>query len=155
MALLAGGAAFAQGPRPWASKVPPDMRSKSNPLPTSPDTITAGQAVYTNTCFPCHGQLAQGDGPASAYIKPSPKPLIVNGGLSLPDGVMFWVVSNGIDDSPMASFKDTLSETDRWAAITYLHSLAGGGTTAASTPKPAISTTSGAPAPSGSPAKPK
>jgi mono/diheme cytochrome c family protein len=118
-------------PRPWASKVPPEAVKAVNPLPAGPDLVAAGKDVYTNTCLPCHGTAAQGDGPAAAFIKPKPKPLVLGPKLSLPDGVMFWVVSHGIDNTGMAAFNETLSEAERWQAIGYLHSLAQPDTTSA------------------------
>ena len=113
-------------PRTWASKVPPDAVKAANPA-TGADAIAAGREVYAHTCLPCHGAGALGDGPAAAFIKPKPKPLILQPGkLSLPDGVMFWVVTHGIDNTGMASFSETLTEVERWQAIAYLHTLAGG-----------------------------
>lgn len=142
--VVAAGAYAA--PRPWASKVPPQAVHAANPLPPGPATVNAGKEVYENTCLPCHGPGAQGDGPAAQFIKPKPKPLVFPTKLSLPDGVMFWVITNGIENTGMASFSDQLSETERWQAISYLHTLvaseqgaapavANGGTPAA-TPNP-------------------
>ncbi len=113
-------------PRIWANKVPPDAAKAANPA-TGADAIAAGREVYANTCLPCHGAGAQGDGPAATFIKPKPKSLILQPGkLSLPDGVMFWVVTHGIDNTGMASFSETLTEVERWQAIAYLHNLASG-----------------------------
>lgn len=123
-------------PRTWASKVPPDAVKAANPV-TGADAIAAGRDVYANTCLPCHGAGAQGDGPAAAFIKPKPKPLILQPGkLSLPDGVMFWVVTHGIDNTGMASFSETLTDVERWQAIAYLHNLASGD------PAPAVAASS-------------
>ena len=132
LSVAVGATAIAGAPRPWASKVPPEDRTRANPLPQSTATINAGGAIYKNTCFPCHGDEAQGDGPAAEFIKPPPKPLIVDGRLSLPDGVAFWVVTNGIDGTGMASLKDALSPEDRWSVISYLHALAKGAAPSAS-----------------------
>ena len=132
VAVAIAATAFAGGPRPWASKVPQEDRVRTNPLPQTPATIGAGGAIYKNTCFPCHGEEAQGDGPAAEFIKPPPKPLIIDGKLSLPDGVAFWVVTNGIDGTGMASLKDALSPEDRWSVISYLHALAKGAAPSAS-----------------------
>jgi len=151
--VISVGSAALAAPRPWANKVPPEMVKAVSPLPQTPDTQAAGKDVYTNTCLPCHGPGAQGDGPASEFIKPKPKPLVIGNKLSLPDGVAFWVVTNGIDNTGMAAFADQLSETERWQAIAYLHTIAGdaGGSPAiasgAATPAPAASS-----APAGTPA---
>lgn len=145
---LALSSAFAGAPpRPWAPKVPAEDRVRTNPMPQNAATIASGAAVYKNTCFPCHGATAQGDGPASEFIKPPPKPLIVDGKLSLPDGVAFWVVTNGIDNTGMASLKDALSPEDRWSVISYLHALAKGDPVP--TPPAMVATSAAKPAPAG------
>ena len=124
--ILIGDVAVAQGPRPWASRVPKDLVRKPNPLPADAKTVADGKLVYENTCLPCHGEGAQGDGPAAQFIVPPPKPLIVNGKLSVPDGVAFWVITNGIDGTGMASLGDALNDNERWSVIRYLGAMAKG-----------------------------
>ncbi len=133
----------AQPLRPWLGKVPPDQAAKKNPLPATPETIAAGQVTYTNVCLPCHGPTAQGDGPAAQFIKPPPKPLIVDNKLSVADGLAFWVVTNGVDGTGMASMAEAMPEIERWQVIAYLNSLAAARAAAA-----------GAPAAATAPAKP-
>ena len=128
---------FAQGPRPWASKVPKELANKPNPVPITPDTLAKGKEVFTNTCLPCHGEMGLGDGPAAEFMTPKPKPLINNGKVSVPDGVAFWVITNGIDGTGMASLSDTLNETERWQVIRYLATLAAPAAPP-STPAPAV-----------------
>jgi mono/diheme cytochrome c family protein len=118
------GVAGAQNPRPWASKVPKELARKPNPAPNTPQILAEGKEIYLNTCLPCHGEMAQGDGPAAAFIVPPPKPLIVNGKLAVPDGVAFWVITNGIEGTGMASLAEALTEQERWKVIRFLHTLA-------------------------------
>lgn len=139
---LFAAAAGAQNPRPWASKVPQELVKKQNPAPNTPQIVAEGKEIYTNTCLPCHGEMAQGDGPAAQFIVPPPKPLITNGKVSVPDGVAFWVITNGIDGTGMASLAEALTEPERWKVIRYLHALA----------KPAAPAVAQTPAPAGTPA---
>ena len=160
--FLAVGVGAQAQPRPWASKVPADLARKPNPLAQSPEAAVAGKTVYENTCLPCHGEKAQGDGPAAQFIVPPPKPLIVDGKLSVPDGVAFWVITNGIDGTGMASLGDSVSETERWQVISYLQSMAKpaapAATVAPQTPAAAVSpvpaATAVAPAPTATPKPP-
>ena len=147
--LLLAGSAGAQNPRPWASKVPQEFRQKRNPLPNSPEVVAKGKEHFTNTCMPCHGEQALGDGPAAEFMEAKPKPLIVNGKVSVPDGVAFWVISNGIDGTAMVSLGDTLSEQERWEIIRYLHTLAAPApaATPAAVATPATAPAAGAAAP--------
>ncbi len=123
LGMLAMAGSAAGQARPWAVKVPPEARKQANPVPLTAENVAAGARVYENTCLPCHGTRALGDGPAAEFINPKPKPLILGSRLSVPDGVLFWVIANGIDNTGMASFKDSLSETERWQTIAFLHSL--------------------------------
>lgn len=146
--LLVAGTAAAQNSRPWASKVPPELARKVNPAPNNPQIIADGKELYTNTCQPCHGEQGFGDGPAAALIVPPPKPLIVNNKVNVPDGVAFWVITNGIDGTGMLSMGDSLSEQERWKIIRYLHVLAAPAPAAT----PAVAMTPAAPAASPTPA---
>lgn len=141
--MLFAAASGAQGPgRPWASKVPKELVRKANPLPYNKETVMAGKLVYENTCLPCHGDRALGDGPAAQFIVPPPKPLLVNGKLTVPDGVVFWVITNGIDGTGMASLGEAVTEPERWQVIRFLQAMGKGvvttGTPAAPAPTPAV-----------------
>lgn len=135
--------ASADAQRPWASKVPQEFRTKKNPLPSTPDVIAKGKEHYTNTCVPCHGEQGFGDGVAAEFMEPKPKPLIVDGKLNVPDGVAFWVITNGIDGTGMASLGDSLNEQERWEVIRYLHTLGA----PAPAPAPPAAVVTPAPAP--------
>ena len=41
----------------------PDAKKMKNPVPSSPASIKAGQALFTKNCRFCHGADAKGDGP--------------------------------------------------------------------------------------------
>ncbi len=90
---------------------------------------TAGKALYRKSCLSCHGdngnEVVEADFSTSDY----PKRLESN------PGFVFWRVSEGIVDTEMASYKFTVSETQRWQIMTYMWSL-GGATPAGGDGKP-------------------
>lgn len=110
--------------RPWLSRVPAEQQEAENPIPLDRTSVGKGKIAYENACVSCHGKKGQGDGPAAQYLDPKPKPLHINGQLPLPDGVVHWVITNGIDGTPMASLQDALTVEERWHVINYLHAMA-------------------------------
>lgn len=128
VAVLMGGLAAtyagANDDRPWLAAVPSDLETQKNPIPISRESVGKGKLTYENACLSCHGAKGKGDGPAAQYLERKPKPLHKNGQLPLPDGVMHWVITNGIEGTPMASMSDALTEEERWHVINYLHAMA-------------------------------
>jgi mono/diheme cytochrome c family protein len=103
---------------------------------TDAAAIKAGKAVYLKSCFSCHG--ATGADVAQADFS---TPEFAASMEAHPD-FYFFVVSEGIKDTEMASYKFTVTEPQRWQVLTYIHSL---GYVAPSTtpppPKPGDNTT--------------
>lgn len=55
-------AAGCNAPAPYGCAKPPF------PLPPSPDVVSAGKAIFTEKCAPCHGVNADGNGPAASAL---------------------------------------------------------------------------------------
>ena len=110
------------------------------PLPPAPDwladpaaagpRIAKGQAAYAAFCVACHGENADGKGPASAELRdawddPCPPidlrlPAYRNGRSA---GDIFRVLTLGINGTPMPTFGEALSEAQRWELAAYLLTL--------------------------------
>lgn len=70
----------------------------------------------------CHGEKGMGDGPGAKTIKVKPANFTDAKLLALEtDGSLFWKMSNG--RGPMPSWKDDLSETERWQLVDYIRKL--------------------------------
>ncbi|HMD40092.1 MAG TPA: cytochrome c [Candidatus Acidoferrum sp.] len=107
--------------RPW--KVPDEAKQLKNPIPSSPQALSAARAVYLEKCANCHGDTGKGDGPDAANYFPSPTNLTdaphVN---SVTDGEIFYQISQG--RKPMPGFKRRLTEEQRWQLVLFVRSLA-------------------------------
>jgi mono/diheme cytochrome c family protein len=123
-----GVAVFAQTPpkaEPW--KAPARAAGKENPIPADPKSLAPGKDLFVLGCVPCHGPTGRGDGPAAATLERDGV-RIRPGNLSLPqmweqtDGELFWKISEG--RSPMPTWKQSLSEEQRWQIINYVRTLA-------------------------------
>jgi len=115
---LLGSLALAQT-TPW--NAPFGAVNNPNPVPVNPDTLAAGQAIFTGKgqCVSCHGTAGIGDGPAGAQLTPKPANLTKITGET--DGSLFWKLTNGRGAMPPT--KDSLSNTERWEVINYVRSL--------------------------------
>ncbi|MEK7860780.1 MAG: cytochrome c [Chloroflexota bacterium] len=88
--------------------------------------IASGRATYGQRCMPCHGERGRGDGPLAAPLDPRPGDLV----LHVPqhnDGELYYFVSRGVPGTAMPTWRDVLTETQRWELVAYLRTLAGGG----------------------------
>jgi cytochrome c oxidase cbb3-type subunit 2 len=101
------------------------------PPTPSQDTLTHGKEVWQNAkCWECHGQTGKGDGQKAAGLKddfgfPIRPADLTSGqfksGPSVQD--IFRTMSTGFSGTPMPSYRDSLSEDDRWALAYYVVSL--------------------------------
>lgn len=101
---------------------PARAAAKKNPIPANETSIALGKKIYERQCFTCHGAKGSGDGPAAARLERRP------GNLSDPklweqtDGALFWKVNEG--HRPMPTFKNVMSDEERWPVINYIRTLA-------------------------------
>jgi mono/diheme cytochrome c family protein len=104
----------------WAA--PADARAKANPVPSSPEVLAQGQALYQKNCLMCHGPTGKGDGPATEFVKPPPANISsAKKQADLTDGEIFWKLTHG--RNPMPPFGKKLSDEERWALVHYVRSL--------------------------------
>lgn len=100
-------------------------RFAANPIPATPEHVSAGRATFQAKCQVCHGQRGRGDGPAALTMVPRPLDLTVHVPLH-GDGEILWFISEGIGGTQMPAWKDDLTETERWQVVRYLRELAAG-----------------------------
>ena len=103
------------------------------PVAASPDSIAQGRKIYEeNMCADCHGAEGRGDGPNWATLaEDSWGNILVPRNLSNPESFrngysqadIMKSVSRGLTGSPMASYRDAISATDRWHLVNYIKSL--------------------------------
>jgi len=101
------------------------------PPAPSQDMLAHAKDVWQNAkCWECHGQTGKGDGEKSAGLKddfgfPVRPADLTSGqfksGPSVQD--IFRTMSTGLSGTPMPSYRDSLSEQDRWALAYYVLSL--------------------------------
>ena len=95
-----------------------------------------GKTLYRQHCASCHGIRGKGDGPVSDGLAHKPADLTHHFHIAAGKGddYLFWRISEGgvvapfvAMQSAMPAFKNVLSESDRWAVLTYIHQAFHGG----------------------------
>ncbi len=101
--------------------VPEEMIELKNSRPVSADVLKEGKAIFKQHCVLCHGKQGLGDGMMASAL----------GGIrsfadasftQQTDGALYWKITTG--KAPMPSYKDKLSDDQRWALVHYIRSLA-------------------------------
>ena len=121
-AVLFSGSAFAQEKpkgKPWDA--PEADTKKANPLKSDEATLKDGKELYGQHCKSCHGVKGKGDGTKAAQIDISCGDFASEDAKKQSDGAFFWKVTEG--RKPMPSFKEKLSDDERWKVVTYVKSL--------------------------------
>jgi mono/diheme cytochrome c family protein len=105
---------------PWIA--PDNAREVKNPVSATPDNLAAARQTYQDNCMPCHGEKGKGDGPDAKIIN------FKSANFTDPkwwshetDGSLFWKMSEGRNSMP--SWKEVLSETERWQLVNYMRKL--------------------------------
>jgi mono/diheme cytochrome c family protein len=107
-------------PAPWVA--PDDAKKVKNPFPPTQETLAEGEQLFTDNCVLCHGEKGMGDGPGAKTIKVKPANFTDAKLMAMEtDGSLFWKMSNG--RGPMPSWKDTLSDKERWELVGYIRKL--------------------------------
>jgi mono/diheme cytochrome c family protein len=118
-AYSVGDAAGDSASGKWVS--PAASAAKKSPVAPTPDSIAAGQKVYSKTCAMCHGKSGDADGPAVIELNIHPAKLSDPQLQTESDGSLFWKITTG--KKPMPAYGKRLSETDRWHLVNYVRTL--------------------------------
>src|SRR5215472_678304 len=103
----------------WLSPAP--TAAKKNPIAQTPESIAAGQKIYSKTCTMCHGKSGDADGPAVIELNIDPAKLSDPQVARESDGSLFWKITTG--RKPMPAYGKRISKTDRWNLVNYIRTL--------------------------------
>jgi len=102
--------------------IPIEAQRFKNPLPANDEAVNRGHQIYAQSCALCHG----GDGRGTDLGRNMYPPAM---DLNSPhvqhwaDADLFWIIQNGVRLTGMPSWKLSISETDTWRLVLFLHSL--------------------------------
>lgn len=92
----------------------------ANPIPADAASLERGRTIYADQCAICHGVNGRGDGPLARTMTPRPADFRVHLAEGHTEGQLFDWVSNGVPDTGMTGFSDSLSVEDRWHVVNYI-----------------------------------
>ena len=115
--VVATASSFSQST--WVA--PKSADAIENPFQNDDKAVKQGKSIYAQFCAICHGDKGKGDGVASAALNPKAANFLTEKFQKQTDGAVYWKLTEG--KAPMASYKETLSETQRWQLVNYLKSL--------------------------------
>jgi DMSO reductase family type II enzyme heme b subunit len=98
----------------------------------TPQTIEHGRRLFKETeCFLCHGNKGRGDGEITMTMKEEwdipykarnlTKNWLFKGGNNVKD--IYRTITTGINETPMGSYKEYLSDEERWHLAHYIKSI--------------------------------
>ncbi len=112
---------FAQSEDKDVWKAPVEADQLINPLKGNADAVKAGKKLYKQQCAICHGDTGKGDGVGGMSLNPKPTNFRSERVQKESDGALFWKITNG--NAPMASYKEILSEEQRWQLVNYIRTF--------------------------------
>ena len=118
-----GGGGSSEGSGVQRQNPPADYAGMTNPFAGNADAAAQGQAAYASNCASCHGDSANGEGPAAASLTPKPANLQQTAKETEPN-YQHWVIAKGGAaaglSSSMPAFEGTLSDDQIWQIVTFL-----------------------------------
>ncbi len=112
---------------PWSARLNEqqrwDVTSYIYSIHYTSDQMAQGKQIWQTNCAACHGELGNGKGPkAQQSARPVPDFTDPAYMIAISDTSLFKTVTDGLG-AAMPTFKDTLNDDQRWAAIAYARSL--------------------------------
>ena len=99
-------------------------KKMKSPVPSSPESIDKGKALFQKNCRFCHGAEAKGNGPMAPEGTHPSDLTDEKWDRGSTDGEIFLVIRDGAGPKfDMKGFKSKLSETDMWNIVNYVRSL--------------------------------
>lgn len=99
--------------------VPADKKAKNSYIKFDENTAKEGEAIYIKNCVSCHGDPGKANNLKT--LNPIPPDLGSVKTQALTDGELFYILNTG--RGAMPSFKNTLSEEERWKTISFIRSF--------------------------------
>jgi mono/diheme cytochrome c family protein len=105
--------------------IPSAIRSRSNPVPATPDAIVAGMRHFSDHCAVCHANNGSGDTEMGRGLYPRAPDMRAAPTQSLTDGELFYIIENGVRLTGMPAWGtgSTESEQASWKLVQFIRHL--------------------------------
>jgi high-affinity iron transporter len=96
--------------------------------PTRDFDFAAGRRLYEQHCASCHGVAGLGNGPLAHTFNPVPAHLAGSEARALAPGLLYRVLSVGVNGTAMKGWANDFTPDQRWDVVAYVNSLRTGNT---------------------------
>lgn len=103
--------------------IPMEAGKHTNPMPVNEKVVREGQQIYLQSCALCHSTDGHGDTNLGRSMNPPAMDLTSPHVQHWNDAELFWIIQNGVRLTGMPSWKSTVSETDTWKLVSFIHNL--------------------------------
>lgn len=113
-----------------AVALPAGAKSRTNPIPNSPEALADGRAHWADHCFSCHANDGSGDTALGKHLYPPAPDMRLPATQKLTDGELFYIIQNGIRFTGMPAWSSGASsgdlahdEEDSWKLVHFIRHL--------------------------------
>ncbi len=93
------------------------------PIEVNQAAIERGQERFNIYCLPCHGAAGDGQGRTAAFGMAAIANLTGAPFTDMPEGEIYYYLTNGSRNGRMFGYKEKLSVEDRWNVVLYVRAL--------------------------------
>src|SRR5713226_4218444 len=107
-----------------AAALPTDARSRTNPVPKSPEVLADARAHWADHCALCHANDGSGQIEMGQRLYPPAPDMRKERTQQMTDGELFYSIENGIRLSGMPAWGGTeVGERDSWKLVHFIRHL--------------------------------
>jgi mono/diheme cytochrome c family protein len=108
-----------------AMAMPADAKSRTNPIPDSPEVLAEASAHWADHCFSCHANDGSGDTVVGKNLYPPAPDMRLPATQQLTDGELFYIIQNGIRLTGMPAWGNgsAQDEEDSWKLVHFIRHL--------------------------------
>lgn len=103
--------------------IPMEAKNLKNPLSANDEVIHQGRELYAQSCAVCHGADGRAVTSLGRAMYPPAMDLTSPHVQNWTDAELFWIIQNGVRLTGMPSWKATISESDAWKLVHFIHKL--------------------------------
>jgi len=104
--------------------IPSEARKTTNPVAATPQSLHEGELHFADHCSVCHGNDGGGQTMFGLGLYPKPPDLRGPETQRLSDGVLFWIIENGVRFTGMPAFSGHGgAEEDSWRLVLFIRHL--------------------------------
>jgi len=107
-----------------ATALPADVRSRTNPVPNTPEALADARAHWADHCAGCHANDGSGDTQMGRNLYPPAPDMRKDGTQHKTDGELFYIIQNGIRLTGMPAWGGSAhDEEDSWKLVHFIRHL--------------------------------